>query len=274
MLTHFIHHVSVAIQAENVIARVGHELRTSIDSHFPEKRVREAEQKENPAHRTYPITAIETGYMQTLDRGDLIDLALTHQATYIVKKLPGDYVFAGDILAQVRMPTDQPLSPKFLKKTRRCFTLSDQRTESQDVRYGARQLSEIASRALSPGINDPYTAMGCMNWAAEVLSRVAERWPAPRVFTDKSGEVRVLLESPATFDVMCAVTLNPMIAYGAENPMIACHLLFSLQRVTERLRSAEQAAAIAGFIERIETLAGSYLTMSMKKQPLCCRLRV
>ncbi len=268
VLIYFIHHVSVAIQAENVIARVGHELRVSIDKHFPEELVPEIERQENPAHRTYAITAIRSGYLQTLDRSDLIQLACTNQATYIVKKLPGDYVFAGDTLAQVRKSADQPLSPKFLKKTRRCFTLGDQRTESQDVRYGARQLSEIASRALSPGINDPYTAMGCIDWAAEALSRVAARWPAQRAYTDKSGVFRVLLEDPATFDVMCAVTLNPIIAYGADNPIIACHLLFSLQRVTERLRSAEQAATLGGFIERIEALATGLMDDKREKAAL------
>lgn len=268
VLIYFIHHVSVAIQAENVIARVGHELRVSIDNHFPERPVQEVEQRDNSVSQTHTVIAEKSGYVQTFDRSDLIELARTYQATCTVKKLPGDFIFTGDTLVQVHTSTDQPPSPKFLARMRRCFTLGDQRTESQDVRYGARQLSEIAARALSPGINDPYTAMGCIDWAAEALSRVAERWPAQCAYTDKSGAFRVVLDVPATFEVMCAVTLNPIIAYGSDNPIVACHLLLSLRRVTERIRTAEQAVTLAGFIGRIEALAGALLDDEHEKAAL------
>ncbi len=258
VLIYFIHHVSVAIQAENVIARVGHELMSAIDKHFPEA-------AENPppfevvdVKGTQYIRAPRSGYLQSLDRDDLIELGKATNSRFIVKKLPGDFAFEGDLLVQVH--SDRTLlAEKQLTKVLRCFTFGDQRTESQDVRYGARQLSEIASRALSPGINDPYTAMGCIDWTAAALARIATKQASPRYFADKAGVTRLSLESPATFDVMCAVMLNPLIAYGLNSAVVACHLLFSLQRVAEALCDAEHAAGLSKYVERIEKLSQSLL---------------
>lgn len=273
VLIYFIHHVSVAIQAENVIARVGQELAVSIDRHFPEKAAHESDLASALEQSFETVTAEKSGYLQTLDRSDLIQLAQTFRVTCVVKKLPGDFVFAGDTLVEVYRLFDEPLSAKFLKKTRSFFTLGAQRTESQDVRYGARQLSEIASRALSPGINDPYTAMGCIDWAAEALSRVAERFPAQRCYGDESGTFRILLEAPATFGVMCAVALNPIIAYGADNPIIACHLMFSLRRLSGRLRSPEQCVILSGFVDRIDALTTVLLKDELEKTTLLREIR-
>lgn len=261
ILIYFIHHVSVAIQAENVIARVGHELAGSIRRHFPAH-----PSQQGAAGADFPssmsrvaVPASKTGYLQTLDRSELIEEAARTGSFLTVKKLPGDFVFAQDVLLEVQTLTNEPLSADFLKKARRCFTIGNQRTESQDVRYGARQLSEIASRALSPGINDPYTAMGCIDWGAEALSRVAERFPAQQLYSDKSGVVRLRLDGPATFEVMCAVLLNPLIAYGLDSPVVVCHLLFSLGRVAGRLRSADQALALESFVERIAAVSQKLL---------------
>ena len=265
VLIYFIHHVSVAIQAENVIARVGHELTSSIDKHFPEKAdCMSPEQEFVTADGGQIVSAEKSGYIQSLDRSDLVEIGRTTDSRLIVKKLPGDFAFAGDVLAQIHAKTGS-LQNKQLKAVRQCFTLGDQRTESQDVRYGARQLSEIASRALSPGINDPYTAMGCIDWAAAALARVAGRQASPIFFADRNGAVRVKLEAPATFQVMCAVMLNPLIAYGLDSAVVVCHLLFSLQRVADTLVEPSHATALKGYVQRIQTVAQSLLEDEQEK---------
>jgi len=259
VLIYFIHHVSTAIQAENVIARVGHELMSAIDQHFPEVAQKSPSQLDIQRRDSFQaVRAPKSGYLQSLDRDELIELGMMTDSKLVIVKLPGDFAFHGDILMQVY--SDRALlEPKQLKKVLHCFTLGDQRTESQDVRYGARQLSEIASRALSPGINDPYTAMGCIDWASAALARVAQRHPAPLFFTDKKGVTRLKLEFPATFDVMCAVVLNPLIAYGLDSAVVTCHLLLSLQRVAETLSDSEHAAQLTSYIERIKDLAQNSL---------------
>lgn len=116
VLIYFIHRVSVAIQAENVIARVGYELRVAIDKHFPEEPIPGVQQQEHPAHHNHAITAIKSGYLQTLDRGDLIELALTNEATYTIKKRPGDYVFSRDTMAQVWIRQNKHFPLAFSRK--------------------------------------------------------------------------------------------------------------------------------------------------------------
>lgn len=267
VLIYFIHHVSVAIQAENVIARVAHELGTAIDNHFPASTLPTAPLEAAPGVAAQLVRSRKSGYVQSVDRSGLVELARKTDSKLIVKKLPGDFVFQGDVLVTVATE-DGDLEEKHLKAACRCFTLGDQRTESQDVRYGARQLSEIASRALSPGINDPYTAMGCIDWAAAALTRVASREAAPLFYADEAGATRLKLESPATFATMCAIALNPLIAYGLNSPVVACHLVFSLRRLVSALRSSDHASELQSYVERISAVTQSLLKDEAEKLAL------
>ena len=70
-------------------------------------------------------------------------------------------------------PQREELDENQVQRLRGAFSLGVRRTPTQDVRYGARQLTEIAARALSPGINDPFTAMGCTDWLADALAEMA-----------------------------------------------------------------------------------------------------
>ena len=259
VLIYFIHHVSVAIQAENVIARVGHELKHSIAEHFPEQ--------PRPAlglaadwaalvrgESVSTITSSRPGYVQVLDRDDLVHLAMQADLRLAVKKLPGDFVLTGDVLLELHGQIPAQQGAKTRKKLLCCFTLGDQRTETQDPRYGARQLSEIASRALSPGINDPYTAMGCIDWIAESLAHVVRRFPAPEFHADSENSLRVRLEGVTTFDAMCVAMLNPVISYGLDSPVVARHLLEALQRVAHRIACPAQAVVLSAYVWRIHQL--------------------
>ena len=154
---------------------MGHELTSAIDKHFPEEVAENSQFLDfGEADSSADVRALRSGYLQSLDLGHLVDLAADTNSRCIVRKLPGDFVFEGDVFTHVYSEQVSLLQKK-LTKVRKYFTLGDQRTESQDVRYGARQLSKIASRALSPGINDPYTAMGCIDWTAAALARIANR---------------------------------------------------------------------------------------------------
>ena len=101
VLIYFIHHVSTAIQAENVIARVGHELVSSIDEHFPESPDSTAPfvGLESKVH-LQAVRAPKSGYLQSIDRGDLIELGAASDSAWVVKKLPGDFAFEETFLCR------------------------------------------------------------------------------------------------------------------------------------------------------------------------------
>lgn len=127
-------------------------------------------------------------------------------------------------------------------RIRRAFALGRRRTPTQDVRYGARQLAEIAARALSPGINDPVTAMGCMDWLGEALAELARRTPEPAGH-HKDGRLRVLAR-PVGLAELAELAFAPIRTYGTGDPAVAVYLIRTLTRVGRDGGGAARAALL------------------------------
>ena len=68
------------------------------------------------------------------------------------------------------------------------------RTLPQDVSFGFDQLVEIAIRALSPAVNDTYTALTCVDWLGNTLCKLAKVWRPAQAYRDRSGAIRVICE--------------------------------------------------------------------------------
>lgn len=177
VLIYFIHHVSGSIQAEKLIARVGGELDAAIREHFREgpapPGLQNAERefsKSLEALLPTSILATQSGYLQRIDRDGLLSYAVRADAKIVLKQSPGDFVMENEVLAIVWAGVGASTATEEPGTLNEFFVLGPQRAESQDVGFGVRQLSEIAARALSPGINDPYTAMACLDWMTDAFS--------------------------------------------------------------------------------------------------------
>jgi uncharacterized membrane protein len=118
-----------------------------------------------------PIHASRIGYVQHLDIGGLSDIAESGEGTIFVCATPGAFVTPADPIAWA----DHLGLDKLESEVRACFTIDDVRSFDQDPRFGASVLTEIASRALSPGINDPGTAIDVIGRAIRLLAIWAER---------------------------------------------------------------------------------------------------
>ena len=116
------------------------------------------------------------GYIQHIDTGALAGLASTHQAEIAVLQLPGKFVHAGEAIAWLR----HSLNPPLITDIRSAFTIGDERSFEQDPRFGLCVLSEIASRALSPAVNDPGTAIDILGRGVRVL----QHWRAEQPDAD------------------------------------------------------------------------------------------
>ncbi len=261
VLIFFIHHVSISIQAENLVAKVGRELCRAVDEHFPENQVNtshgESQELFDQSLRSLipvPFLSTGSGYLQRIDRDKLISHAQKTDSRIVLKKSPGDFVLSGDVLAEIWGGCAEKPPDEKLEDLTELFGLGGQRTASQDVRYGARQLAEIAARALSPGINDPYTAMGCIDWMVDALSRVLRRAPARELLADDRGTAR-LKEAPPTFSSMCVATLEPIIAYGLDSAIVARYITGAISRLAGFAVHPEDVASLQSFSTRIVSQA-------------------
>ncbi len=259
VLIYFIHHVSTSIQADHVIAAVYHDLEGHLQRLFPEESGDHSEENEQNKiapldEARYPhshhIAAPRSGYLQAIDNEGLLDLAREHDLILDLQHRPGGFVVMETPLTTVKGidDFDETLNEHITKS----FIIGAQRTPEQDPRFEIHQLTEIAIRALSPGINDPFTAMTCIDRLGSALCYLANRtFPSPYRY-DNEGRLRIIAK-PLTFADFTSSALGPIRQYGRSSVVVTIRLLESLQTVASQAHRPEQMQAIlhqAGMIER------------------------
>jgi uncharacterized membrane protein len=149
----------------------------------------------------------------------------------------GSFVSAGRPLA-VAAPYGH-VSDKVAKDLVMLFVLGLERTPEFDIEFGLRRIVEIAQRALSPGINDPTTALYCLDRLEEVLEALSVRTMPPGRMCDEDGTVRVVFE-PASFAELACSAFAAVARYGVEDDDIVLHLLCVMERCCRGARSTDR----------------------------------
>jgi uncharacterized membrane protein len=126
---------------------------------------------ERPAE-VEPIFPREVGYVQHVDMSALNEIATRVARSFWLAAMPGEFVHRATPLLYARLDR---LSEEELEAVRGAFTCANERTFDQDPRFGVAVLAEIASRALSPAVNDPGTAISVLGRLVRILSQ----WDAP-----------------------------------------------------------------------------------------------
>jgi uncharacterized membrane protein len=248
VLIYFIHHVSVSIQADEVVARIGQELEQGIERLFPgylgvpaSEPVRAAAEAGLPAalaRAARTVGAAEDGYLQLIDAKALMDLAGEDDLLLRLERRPGHYLVKGQPMVTV-WPADR-VTDALVAKLHAAFVFGNQRTSAQDVEFSFDQLVEIAVRALSPGINDPFTAVSCVDRLASALCRLARRDMPSHLRFDTQGRLR-LVAGGSSFTGIVDAAFNQIRQCARGNPAVAIRLLDAITLVADHVRSAQDA---------------------------------
>ena len=244
VLIYFIHHIAASIQAESLAAVVGAELKQDIARLYPPRPGEHVNDRatELPSTPACTVRSETSGYVQAIDSDGLITAAEEGDLLVQALRRPGDFVSRGDALL-LAWASGDGFGEDQAARLRDAFSFGMRRTPTQDVRYGVRQLTEIASRALSPGINDPFTAMGCTDWLMDALADAARQTPAPGRRRGANGALR-LLDQPVTFAELAQLSIEPIRAYGAGSVMVVSHLLNALVRLAAQVGQEEDRATL------------------------------
>ncbi len=249
VLIYFIHHLSQSIQAEQLLAGIGKDFEQILPRIFPVSQ-QEPDQAEPwlKAERwqaSWVIAAKSDGYLQHIDQESLLKLASEHQLILKLERRPGDFISQGMPLLY-GLPGNEP-DTSLIDSIRACFVQGRQRTPQQDAAYYLHQLVEIAQRAMSPGINEPYTALSSIDWLGACLRRVAA-YPQPSPLRrDDKGNL-CLMVPVLGFNELVKTTLTPLRLVAVSNPDVVVHTLKmltnlapALERETDRQALFEQA---------------------------------
>jgi uncharacterized membrane protein len=252
VLIYFIDHISGAIQAENIVAAIGAELKDNIARFCPPGPPGPGDNEpETPVSPYGPETFVRatgSGYVQHLDRDGLVRLADRCDLFIKAALRPGDFSSQGDVLLHVWGA--ESLADDVASSLRNCFGFGIRRIPLQDVRYGVRQLTDTAARALSPGINNPFTAMDCADWLADALAEMARGKAPSGLRRGATGKPR-FLEEPASFDELAALSFEPFRVYGAGNIIVILHVLDVLARLARQVDRPDHRAALLREAEQI-----------------------
>lgn len=260
VLIYFIHHVSVSIQANEIVAQIGTELIGEIDRLFPEKTGRGAPRiaSEPPdagfldsfGREARPVGSAGDGYIQFVDVDSLMVLAMEEDIVIKLERRPGHYVVAASPLVLV-WPGNR-VTDQLIDQINSAFALGNQRTSGQDIEFAVNQLVEVAIRALSPGVNDPFTAMACVDRLGSALCRLGQRDTPLAYRQDVQNQLRII--TPVfTFTEVANAAFNQIRQYGRSSAAVTIRLLETIAEVARAVRRPEDRTSLlrhAGMVAR------------------------
>ncbi len=247
VLIYFIHHIAKSIQLPEVIAGIARDLTREIDAEFPEQP--RSGRRHAPAGDGTPdelaelaqgqagvVPAINSGYLQFVGYAQLVEIATRTDAVIRLTHRPGHFIAAGRPLATV-WPAEA--APHVAQELAKAHVTGPHRTLMQDPTFAIDQLVEIAVRALSPAVNDPFTALTCIDWLRAGMRRISGRTLGEGVYRDRSGRVR-LIEPAPSYARMANRAFDKIRQCARGMPAVLIHMLDALTSIVEETTTIEQ----------------------------------
>jgi uncharacterized membrane protein len=234
VLIYFLHHITTQIQLPQVIASIASDLAAAIELQAGDG----AAESGNAAARLVAglhgpggeVAAPRSGYLQYIQHRLLVRLAAELGVVIHLRYRPGHFLVQGHPYATV-WPAGA--ADRVARELARAHVTGPYRTLAQDVSFGVDQLVEIALRALSPAVNDTFTALTCIDWIGDSLCKVTGRWHPTRVYRDAAGVVR-LVTTETTYERLVQRAFEKIRQAGRGMPAIMIRQLDALAKIMDR----------------------------------------
>lgn len=243
----YIHHVPETINISGMIASLGHRLcerSTRPDLVVPDAARGLKPERDQPV---WEVAAGKPGHVRAVDPEGMAELAIRESVRITLVAPPGSFVSAAETLFSVE--GCEP-SGELADELRKTVAIGETKTEEQNTLFLVEQLVEITARALSPGVNDPYTAVYCMNWIhAALIARLGSELEhdAPEA-VDASLLVLPSLDWPKLLEA----SLGACLPYARHDPIARNALSKLLQRLHDAT-SGEHREAVDRLIRQLES---------------------
>jgi uncharacterized membrane protein len=249
VLIFFIDHIAKSIQLPHVIASIARDLSTAIEGEVAAAGRAAAVPERGPSLTELSfrldasggvVTATKSGYLQFVRYDTLIAIAARRSAVIRLLHRPGHFVVQGHPLATV-IPAET--APDVARSLERAHATGSFRTLTQDISFALDQMVEIGIRALSPAVNDTFTALTCIDWLGESLCRIAAEWSPSTVHRDREGHVRVIT-AEISFVRLLERSFEKIRQAGRGMPAVMIRQLDALTKVMEFATTVEQRDAV------------------------------
>lgn len=256
---YFIHHMSEFIRVDVIITAAFHELLYCIDRLYPEELGLDSRQVEDDSispqlppdfdSNVKAISSVNSAYLQAIESETLMKLASEHDLLIQLLCRPGDFLIRNCPIAQVypAQRIDSGLENQLIK----AFILGIQRTPEQDVEFAIYEIVEIALRALSPSLNDPFTAMSCLDRLTAGLTKLMERRFPSSARYDAEHKLRVLAKT-ASFDEYVEAAIGPIYRNGKSHALVTRCLDKCLHIAIDHARTEAQRKPLQAQLELLK----------------------
>jgi len=262
LLLLFIHHMASSIQVSTITARIARSTLATLDRVYPapfgepvslggDELVRAWLAEARP----HELCVGRPGYVRSVALDELPDLIGPGGRRIHVTVAPGDFVTPAEPVARVWPGGEGEARDGRL---RRAFVIADERDIVQDPGYGLRQLTDIALRALSPGVNDPTTAVTCAGYVTAILERLAGRAFPGEVREFPEQDLIVVVRRP-DFSDFVESSLVEISRHAREDTRVLGVLLGALTRIARAAKQAGADERLAGLAEAGRGIARSAL---------------
>ena len=253
----FIHHISISIHADTVVAGVSKDLKAAINNLFPEKMGQSSAPHDPPLEEVLPsgfqrdsiaFVSVGSGYLQAIDSPGVMALATKQDVLIQLLYRPGEFIVEGETIGKIWPPG--PVTEALITDLQEAFLLGSYRTEEQDIEFSIHQLVEVALRALSPGINDPFTAISCLDRLGDVLTLLSGRILPSCLRYDEEHILRVITY-PLTIDGIFDAAFNQLRQYGCTSVAVGLRLLEVFSLIAQNTTNAQVHHAIRRHAEMV-----------------------
>ncbi|MGB3634113.1 MAG: DUF2254 domain-containing protein [Rubrobacteraceae bacterium] len=256
MLIYFINHVAQLIQSSTIVLMAHGDTMGLVsgleDLEESSETIRDPE--EHPdwagllAEPPGVVRARNSGYVESMNLEEILD-AVVDEKTEVVEIPfgPGNFVSSGLPIVKIWPSKNEELESDAGQRTNRAFVFGKERSFQQDLAFGLRQLSDIALKGLSPGINDPTTAMQAMDRMEAIFIALGQKSLPHRVQRREVNETEVLVKvGYPTFDGLVGLAFDQVrrAAFTSGQVAVLERLLEILDRALQTNSSDERQQAL------------------------------
>jgi uncharacterized membrane protein len=244
-LLYFIHHIVQFIQANFLVEHIARETEAVIDEVFPAGPPQEALALPDgwltlPRHR---VLSDRSGYVQILDLAAIAEVARALEGVVVVRTTCGHFATEGLTLLEVH--AERGPSAAQIEALRGAFDVGPIRTMQDDAEWGFRQIVDIALKAISPAVNDPSTAVTCIDHLGRLLVRAAGRHvPKPFRGAGPDGLARVVVRE-SSLAALVDLAFNQIRQVGGHDMAVALRLMRVLGHLAELVTDARARERVA-----------------------------
>jgi uncharacterized membrane protein len=263
LLIIFIHQIAISIQADKVVADISNFISNQAENLFPE---RIGEEKESEVDFTSEASQYtkrtsfrspKGGYLQYIDGASLMHVVAEAKVLFDLQFRPGAFLVRGMEIGWIY--SNQELEEELVEKIADQFVIGEIKTSQQDLEFSIHQMVEIAARALSPGVNDPFTAIACIDNLSATLSYLVKSKFPSKFRHDAEGKLRIVADT-LDFKGVLDAAFNQIRQFAGASPSVIIRLMEALITIRNFAKEQTHHDALVRHAEMIFRLGKETIT--------------